>query len=400
MIKELSNYGISRVVASRKTDVYLNVESDTLAYLSYVMDIDPNVDRLKMQATTFAKNFKDQGAYDFGKLWNVPSDMVISCLEELYIYSFFKAYYSIVCKRTCFSGTEYNGGYSFWGHSQLFYLASSESISWRRQGVDVTVKFEMGSESYQKAKFALILKQFDFLAKNIPAYKELGSYVFLIDYLENRFSALKENYYAKRAEGEPAILTDKDNFLESFNTKELNAEMSDKGKVAIVHLRNKRASEYFNDIDKIPLLNTFWKNNKVINFIEVNSGYPVEYNESFFWCIANFVTIKESESTNKEINRYYKSLILTEKQNVFLRSEVYTVTGIKGGFQVHDDGRNRAKPFGGMPFKDLLNELQKLPDRLSVLDDIYEQIEEIVRKYELDIELKIKEDKKKKPEGK
>jgi len=382
MINSSKNYSLNKLVSNKRNDLYLdNIGLSENQLIQFVFDIDPNVNRLKMQAETFAINFKTHGAYSFNKLFNCREEAVVGKLRDLYIYSFAKAYYSILfpesvrLKDMC--------GYCFSGHSKFYELCQIKDRMQTSEGVSIYTGLKLGSTIEKRVKFALLIKQFNFLKEYSETQSSFGSYLFYIPALETLFSKLVEDYYAKRADGEPEPFGNSKKFRQGHNLPFISPQDNEKGKVEITKLVCEASQEICKD-ECLPLTNTFFKENcDEILFMEVNGNHEIMYNTSFFPTLANFFVIKMNESSEEEILRYYKNKKLTVKQNFLINSEVYVNTGIKCSFCMPSSGdSNTDKPLGSLLVKDLVKKLRDFPNALDDVISIYHKIDQILEEWE------------------
>lgn len=384
--KNTKNYSFTKIVSVMKTFSFLiDGTIDRVRSILYVINLNPNILRLKKQANVFATNFKTDRAYSFQKLFNCSDNDVVRKLENIYVYSYLKAVYATFFDNTL--KTHDTGGFCFVGHSRLYALMQSKGYMTSEQNISTHVLIKTGSVRENKVKFALILKQFPEITKNLGPNFIIGEDCFKIFKFEELFSVLTSDYYAKRAGGEPEFLHDSTDFTEGANLANVPIQDNAKGKVFIVHLKN-RQSLSIGKSDSNPLTNSFYNGDcSKLYHIEVNGSFHVRFNESFFFNLANFLTIDTKESDMDSINRCYKNIPISVQQDFLICSEVYVNTGVKPQFTSPAlRSETGGSPFGGMPPSDLFKQLFEKLDRLPDLESILTTVDELIDEYRIIIE--------------
>lgn len=375
------SFGFSKIVSACKTDEFLQdggLSSDRI--IKYNLLVKPQVDRLEHQAIVHAINFKTHGAYNFEKLFGCNYDNSIKLLKEMYIYSYFKALYSIYFDTAL--PYEDDGGYCFNGHARFYALNQRKSCLLTEENVSLSINTDLRDKDRRLIEFSILFNQFGFFRDYINELPPLGQGPFIIPRFELLFSKLLEDFYAKRAGGEPGFLkTDVNDYKDGKNTKPINAVENEIGKIQITTLKNEKAMS-IRERESIPLMNTFYSGDgKSIYHLEVNGNFVVKYNESFFFPLANFYTIDESTSSMDDINRYYKKTPLTGKHYFLANSEVYSISGIKPKItQAFKSGNNQIIPFT-LPPGGIQQVLDDVSGKLSQVEDIVTVIKEVVDRF-------------------
>jgi hypothetical protein len=372
------NYSFNRLVSLLKTDEFLqDGGTSTERTIEYFFNIKVNPQRLKDQALVFATNFRTHGVYNFERLFGCRDHHVKDILEEMYIYSYLKALYSIYFDEALTNNDMC--GFCFAGHSRFYYLIQRKNYIITDQNISTSVSIKLGSKLERIADFTSLLHKFKFMEKYLYKLPTIGQDPFIIDDFEKRFSKLVNDYYAKRSDGEPDYLSDKKDFSEGKNLANVSIPENEKGKVQICQLRNEDSLYIIKD-DGNPLTNTFFSDDcSVLHHIEVNNGYQMKFNESFFFNLANFIVIDKEKSQMDDINRYYKSTVLTRKQKFIVNSEVYAITGIKPRISVIGNNPIEPMTITELPPNGIREFLDRLPQHISEFEEILEYIDELLK---------------------
>jgi hypothetical protein len=374
-------YGFNKIVSANKTDEFL--ENGGLSIdrvIDYNYRIRTLVNLLKHQGRVFGMNFKTHGAYNFEKLFGCGYDTSVQLLTEMYIYSYFKALYSIYFDTAL--PYEDNGGYCFDGHSRFYAINQRKSYLYTEENVSLSMKINLGSVKYRCVDFSVLINQFGFFKKYINELPILGEGPFIIARYELLFSKLVNDFYAKRAGGEPDFMqVDVNDYKDGKNTKKILAKENEVGDIQITTLKNE-ASMKIREKESNPLMNTFYSGDcNSIYHLEVNGNFVVKYNESFFFPLANFFSIDERTSDMKNIKRYYKKTELTSSQYFLTNSDVYTITGIKPRITLpYEDDFSQIVPFN-LPPGGIQQVLDDASEKLSKVEDVVSIITEIVDRF-------------------
>lgn len=222
-----------------------------------------------------------------------------------------------------------------------------------------------------------------FLSDYSDEFPRIGEGPFFISRLESKLRCLVEDYYAKRAGGEPEFLSGVKDFTEGKNTKPISVSDNMNGDVKIVFVKNADSLKV-QTFDEFPLNNTFYGNNcKELFHLEVNGNHVIRYNNSFFASMANFFNINLNDTVvASNVSRYYKRTPITSSQDFLLESEVYFNTGIKPTIlyrKQSDPKQIIVLPKLPDDLDDLIN---KFDDRLTSFVDIINYIGEFIKEKE------------------
>lgn len=327
-MENTSNYSRNRIVSKKKTDEYLRqTNNSTARQVNFEFTIKPDIRRLNYRAETFAFNFKSHGDLNLSKILRIPEWQLNSKLKELYIYSYIKCLHNSLFFHKLDSTSSW--GFCFHGHSEMFYLLQQASFSYLHENIFVYMTINIGNDDKRRIMITKLITQFKFLAPYRGYLNLMGLQSFMIPEYENYFAYLEEDYYSKRAQGEPEKI-DKNVKEDGHSTSRvISGEFNSKGRIKVVKVRNNETQTILNE-ENLPLTNAFAsEGNKVLHYIEVGNGHEVAFNRSFFFCLSNDIQIVKNKDLANLSKNYFKTMIMSKDTDFLVASEVYTNTGIR-----------------------------------------------------------------------
>lgn len=368
-----TNYSQKAIFNENKTVEFIE-DNTSISNRSFdlVLELDISIKRLSQQADTFASNFITHGYIDWYRTFRLRDTEMHKELKNLYIYSFVKCLYNGMFYSNINENS--NLGHAFRGHCCLFHILKSPYNSGNSNDLMLSYRIGIGSEIRRKALFLRLLTRFKFLS----SYKEfekdsLGTSPFIIFKYERYMNTFKENYYIR------SHIEQGDN---ATNRERLDYP---NGRLSIFEVNSDNNCKSILMFSQSPHMNTFLcKDRKTFYYFCVQNGKSVVNNPSFFYNIANFISMSDKFDDKAKVEKYYNKKILTKDQGHFICSEVFTNTGIK----CRSYRNLESEPGIKLPaLKYFEEQLEKIKDKIqeeSIINKIFDSFIE-------DIDLDIKE---------
>lgn len=372
------NYGVGKLVSLFRTNYYLEqMNNSSDLQLNFYYEVNPSVNRLKLQAEIFAANFEAHGYYNFPRLLRCRDDKVKTNLEDMYIYSYLKCYYVLLFNSELDDSEDL--GYCFTGHSRFLNLMLCQGYKQVRDEVFVFNNVRYGSFAKRKLKFSLLVAQFPQFKDWQYSQTALGHDIFSDVNIERHFENIVADFYGKRGYQDENVEGEEDPGLgENANFHKTSSEMNDEGRITICKVRNNGVQTIREEGNR-PLNNCFMNTSFTeLYYLEVNGTYEVKNNPSFHFNNANFICI--NEHTDDEIlNKFYRSMAIGTRQSFMLCSEVFTITGINCNNLQFNVRQLVATPtIKGVNLKDILDRIEETKDKWNDFIDIVDRISGIV----------------------
>lgn len=375
MLENTKNYSKTRLVSVKKTESFLKKENiSTNSNISFVFKVKPEVRILNLQAKTFASNFHSHGYINLYKILRCRENAVEDCLYKLFIYSYFKCLHNSLFQSNLDAEDDF--GYCLKGHSQMFHVLRNTRYANIEGEVYMDISIDLGTTRDRMIQLALLLKQFNFLNSYVNTVSSLGMQAFYIPEFERMLSFLKEDFYAQRADGEPAETGEDYNSESNKLTTSSNGESNTKGRIEIVKVRNNKCKSIM-DFKELPITNAFMnEDHTILYYVEVNGNFEVRYNESFFFSSSNFIVISSFKGST--LDDYYRSMNITRNEDFLVASEVYTASGIKCKY-VDSSTQSSFKPPFSVGSPEFIQRLiGEYSSRLSSIEEILLAIDELL----------------------
>lgn len=319
-----NNYSLKHHCEVCKNFIYLYARNklyDQSLLLNYEINI--NFNRLEIQAKTFALNFSGHGYINFHKVLRCDRNLVDRILFEVYIYSFAKA----LINGLNFHLLSFNSnlGIAFRGHVALFNLLVSPNNSTMKDDFMLQTNISTGTQIARTAVMLQLINRFPFLKEyKLYSMDALGTSPFFIQKYETYLNRLNEDFYSRGY-----VQRGSQGPQEKNNPKSKDVLHFENGAINILTMNSEEAKTILL-FSNSPLTNAFTNSNDTkLYFVPVQNGYDLEFNPSFSFCRANFITLAKKGVNQSELNEYFKTINITGKQDHLVCSEVFTNTGIK-----------------------------------------------------------------------
>lgn len=379
-----NNYSFNNLIKQFHNFEFLDDSSNiSKRTLSLYFRIHLEFERLDLQSIVFADNIYQHAYFEFSKILQCRDVEVTKKLKNVYIYSFVKALYNALFFSSISSMTRQ--GLCFRGHCAFYQMIRNPNFSKTEDPYSVYATLNLPDENERMILMSLIFKKYPFLKTGVSCLDSRGNRPFLIPEWEVVLQRLNDSRSVRNEviNNESGIRNVQSN-ENSSNPRIKNED----GRLIILDLHDNIANSILNE-SNIPITNVLLGiDSNDLYFSPVNgSKFKVENNESFFFCLANFIRFTDS---NLDINKfYYRSDYDFESKKYFIASEVYTNTGIKCRIFNSDKNKNRKAPI--LPsIKDISDKIFDLPnvnidsilEIINNLIEVKENIEKVIDKEE------------------
>jgi hypothetical protein len=198
----ISNYSRDTLIGKHKNQQFLRRSDRTTDNsINLEFEVVPCAKTLALQSKTFASNYRVHGYLNLSKIIRVKEEDVETTLQNLYIYSYLKALHNGFFNDQL--NEDSDQGMCFKGHSEFYFILRSTGMRIFKDDVFISSIINLGTKSSRRKIFALLVKQFPQMASYASFSDSYGLQPFLIPDFEKLFNFLSDDYYSKRAQGEP-----------------------------------------------------------------------------------------------------------------------------------------------------------------------------------------------------
>jgi hypothetical protein len=343
-----TNYSIKDLTESYKNREFLiGINSVDERRIFFNFEINPNFKQLEAQARTFANNYDTHGYIKLHKVLRVNPYNVTQDLYEMYIYSYVKALYNGLYNQTI--NNKNTLGYVLMGHFALYSLLCSPQNSGIYKSFQISIKIKTFSDVHQKALITRFLTKYNFLSEGKETFI-FGKESFAIKKYEAFLNRLADDHYAR------GHVIKSENSSNKANT---NDNLTyDQGQLHLMNIMPDNMSEVFH-FNNVPIMNSFMNYNQdKFYYINVKNGINCQYNPSFVFSKANFITLSSEQNETEIADTFYKSYSYNERFNRNLTgSEVHCITGITCK-TIHTNDTEYVKPIDFDRIKDFINKFK------------------------------------------
>lgn len=366
----ISNYSRDTLIGKHKNQQFLRRSDRTTDNsISLEFEVVPCAKTLALQSKTFASNYRVHGYLNLSKIIRVKEEDVETTLQNLYIYSYLKVLHNGFFNDQL--NEDSDQGMCFKGHSEFYFILRSTGMRIFKDDVFISSLINLGTKSSRRKIFALLVKQFPQMASYASFSDSYGLQPFLIPDFEKLFNFLSDDYYSKRAQGEP----DSKRGGRSDHSHSL-------GKIQICNVTELSSKEIISE-NAYPIWNAFTnKKGDDLFFTAVNNNHELKDNRSFFFSQANFIRLSDNCDHELLSDRYYQKMKLGEQEQFFVASEVFTNTGIKCLNVASLKDKTFGVYIGSATIERISSFLDEQSDELLSIQNIIKSIEDFIAKFE------------------
>jgi hypothetical protein len=342
------NYSFDRIIQNYKSFAFLERENYiTSENVKVYLNVDVNIRMLTNQAKCFAQNYRSFGDINFHKVLRCRENEVETKLFQMYIYSYVKCLHNGLFHPNI--SEDANLGSCFRGHCSFYHMLRSP-VHMRSDDKDIFVSATLvtGNQKSKRILISYLIASFPFLKEHALFVDSFGTDAFIIPDIERYFNFLNDDYYMTR-QGNPSSSDDPDDKEEDIertsNNGNKNEESSirtprkektssnvNRGVLRIVKFDNSNCKQVCFE-SHYPVLNALCNHgNNEFLFIAPDNGHEAQYNVSFHFSKANFITLARDFDYTFLLDKFYHSKSIGLEDSFLAVHDVLTITGIKGKF--------------------------------------------------------------------